>query len=171
MASSWPRAEIWLKLDDYSSQEKGDSCECCLWDYDFNIACMVNSAVIKAGLCHKLLYSPLLKVCLWAVRERWIAWIQNQLTVRTRTYLFPHRRISKMNVFFSFLKKMFIFCQLSLFRLCCEALMYHLHHGLVSLSRAFAPTPTTAHPLKGCSPGPWEVLSALPSAAFQGRIL
>lgn len=169
MASSWPRAEIWVKLDDYSSQEKGDSCERCLWDYNFNIACMVNSAVIKADLCHKLLYSPFLKM--WAARERWIAWIQNQLTVKTRTYLFPHRRISKMNVFFLFLKKMFIFCQLSLFRLCCEALAYHLHHGLVSLSLVFAPTPTSVHPPKGCSPRPWEVLLALPSAAFQGRIL
>lgn len=110
MASSWPWAEFWVKLGKYSSQEKGNSCVCCLWDYSFNIACTVNSAVIKPDLCHNLLYSPLLKTCLWAVRERWIVWMQNQLTVKTRTYLFPHRRISKLNIFFLLiLKKMFSF--------------------------------------------------------------
>lgn len=137
MVSRWPWAEIWTKLGEYSSQEKGDSCVCCLWDYNFNIACAINCAVIKLDLCHNLLYCPLLKTCSWAVRERWIAQVQNQLTMKTCTYLFPYRRISKLNIFFPLIFEDIQLCHLSLFQLLWDALTHHLCHGLASLLVCF----------------------------------
>lgn len=47
--------------------------------------------------------------------------------------------------------------------------MHHLCHGLAALSQVFALTAATVHPMQQCSPRPWEVMSAVPSAAFQGR--
>lgn len=72
----------------------------------FNIVCMVNSAVIKADLCTTCRISSSQNML--ASSERKIWWTQNQLRVKPHTLLFPHRRINKMNIFFSFLE-MFIF--------------------------------------------------------------
>jgi len=91
--------------------------------------------------------------------------------VKTCTSLFPNSRINKVNIFFLLLFEGDVqLCLFSLFQLCWEAPAHLLCRGLAALSGVFAPTLTTSvHPLQECSPRPWEVLSVVPSATFQGR--
>lgn len=59
--------------------------------------------------------------------------------------------------------------QLSLSWLCWKALKYHhLCHGLAAFLHVYTGSQPCTSPAE-CSPRPWEVLLAMPSAAFQGR--